>query len=173
MMYLVQSNQYSNSLSENEIKEVKIYLPPFIKLLKAEEERREKGMEIKGDGGCRRFLDYLQKYMESTINLAKYDADDKTIEMVDNEREYYAARVQLYLSKATRTLLYLNSMAKISGDRTPIIFGYVDRESFMACDRLALAFHKASADYVIDYNNRNAAVKHKYGTEYTEQIIAA
>lgn len=170
MMYLVNSIQ---GQVKQEIKEIKVYLPPFIRLLKAEDERKEKGVEVKGDGGCRRLLEYLKEYMESAINLAKYDADDKTIEMVDNQREYYAARVHLYLSKVTRTLFYLNSMAKISGDRTPIIFGYVDRDNFAACDRLALAFHKASADYVIDYNSREAEAKKKYGSKHTNYVDAA
>lgn len=170
MMYLVHSDK---GQSEQEIREIKVYLPPFIRLLKAEDERNEMGIEVKGDGGCRRLLEYLQEYLEAAINLAKYDADDKTIEMVDNEREYYAARVHLYLSKVTRTLLYLNSMAKISGDRTPIIIGYVDRENFVACDRLALAFHKASAEYVIDYNSREAEAKRKYGSKQTNYVDAA
>lgn len=125
---------------------IKVDLIPFITLLRSEKEISK----VEGKGPCVRVLEYLNEFYVATIILAQYDAGNKTIEMVVNQREYYISRMYLYLAKFVRTICFLNSVAKQTGNSNPIIYGYVNREDIWECDKLALEFHKAIADYIAD-----------------------
>lgn len=125
---------------------IKVDLIPFITLLRSEKEISK----VEGKGPCVRVLEYLNEFYVATIILAQYDAGNKTIEMVVNQREYYISRMQLYLAKFVRTICFLNSVAKQTGNSSPIIYGYVNQRDIWECDKLALQFHKAIADYLAD-----------------------
>lgn len=95
---------------------------------------------------CQSVMNHGKRFLQAVIMLNKYDDGNRNFTMVENGRDHYVRERGLFLSKTVRTLLYLNSKAKLHG--TYIFKEYVDKEDFWQCFDLIASLDRALWDAI-------------------------
>lgn len=94
---------------------------------------------------CDRLLQYIKRFLQAQMSLEAFQGSIPSYSQIEYGYEYFLTQKELFLSKAVKQILYLNTIsANLLGMR--FLNRKVDKSDFQQCVALLYAFDRAMWD---------------------------